>query len=79
MSNFPFVSIPVARETNPTTPAVIVFNDEVDTLIGGEGADSFFLRRNGDQIAPLTPAASIIGTKNDDILEGTALRDVIDG
>lgn len=79
MSNFPSVSIPVARETIPATPAVIVFNDEVDTLIGGEGADSFFLRRNGDQIAPLTPAASLIGTKNDDILEGTALRDVITG
>lgn len=79
MSNFQPVSIPVARETNTATPAIIVFNDEVDTLIGGEGADSFFLRRNGDQIAPLTPAASLIGTKNDDILEGTALRDVIAG
>ncbi|MGL4500915.1 MAG: calcium-binding protein [Planktothrix sp.] len=79
MSNFPSVSVPVARETSPATPAVIVFNNEVDTLIGGEGADSFFLRRNGDQIAPLTPAASLIGTKNDDILEGTPLRDVIPG
>ncbi|WRH68184.1 MAG: hypothetical protein RSE13_08060 [Planktothrix sp. GU0601_MAG3] len=72
MSNFPSVSIPVARETNTATPAIIVFNDEVDTLIGGEGADSFFLRRNGDQIAPLTPAASLIGTKNNDILEGNS-------
>jgi len=79
MSNFQTLSIPVARETNTATPAVIVFNDEVDTLIGGEGADSFFLRRNGDQVSPLTPATSLIGTKNDDILEGTALRDVIAG
>ncbi len=79
MSNFQPLSIPVARETNTATPAVIVFNDEVDTLIGGEGADSFFLRRNGDQISPLTPAASLIGTKNADILEGTVLRDVIAG
>ncbi|HAO13329.1 MAG TPA: calcium-binding protein [Planktothrix sp. UBA8407] len=78
MSNFPSY-IPVPRETTTATPALIVFNNEVDTLIGGEGADSFFLRLNRDQFSPLPPAVSLIGTNKDDTLNGTINRDVIQG
>ncbi len=79
MSNFTPVSNPVPRETQISTLELITFDSEVDTLIGGDGADSFFLRRNVDQISPLTPAASLIGTNKDDTLEGTSNRDVIPG
>ncbi|WP_083626891.1 calcium-binding protein, partial [Planktothrix serta] len=79
MSNLQPVSNPVPRETQISTLQLIMFDSEVDTLIGGEGADSFFLRQNGDQIPPLTPAASLIGTNQDDTLEGTSNRDVIPG
>ncbi|WP_242048975.1 calcium-binding protein [Planktothrix sp. FACHB-1365] len=79
MLSFEPMSNPVARETITSNPIVTVFDSEVDTLIGGDGADSFFLRRNGDQISPLSPAASLIGTSKDDTLVGTINRDVITG
>ena len=50
MSNFQPISIPVARETTTATPAIIVFNDEVDTLIGvPAGVAIFKLNANGSQ------------------------------
>ncbi len=79
MLNFKPMSNPVPRETTNPNTVLTVFTSEVDTLIGGDGADSFFLRRDGDEIAPLTPAASLIGTSDDDTLEGTNNNDVIAG
>lgn len=65
------------REAFEVLPAD--FQGEVDTLIGGAGIDVFFLRRNGDEVPPLTPAVSVFGTNLADTLEGTNNPDVIIG
>lgn len=72
------------QEFNTTsTPSDIIITpsplEEVDTLIGGEGADVFFLKNNRNQLAPLSPAANVIGTNDPETLVGTADRDVILG
>ncbi|NJK36521.1 MAG: calcium-binding protein [Oscillatoriales cyanobacterium RM2_1_1] len=64
-----------------TNPAPILITAEIDTLLGGEGADSFALRNNADQldIALLQPPATQRGTQGSDSLVGTLNDDFIYG
>ncbi|MGL5083656.1 MAG: calcium-binding protein [Microcoleaceae cyanobacterium] len=62
------------------TPPILI-TAEIDTLLGGEGADSFALRNNADQldIALFTPVPTQQGTQQADSLVGTLENDVIYG
>lgn len=65
---------------NPVNPCTSPCIDrEIDTLFGGPGNNVFLLQNHFDQLPPLSPATTQIGTNNDDELFGTNGNDVILG
>ncbi|MGC9524259.1 MAG: calcium-binding protein [Limnospira sp.] len=57
----------------------IVSTEEVDTLLGGPDADVFIFRNHFDQLSPLSPPTSEIGTSEGEEILGTEGNDVILG
>lgn len=66
--------------STPTTE-IQVFTQEIDTLEGGNGRDTFTLRNNNDQLQILlfNPPVTAAGTPQDNELLGTMRNDAIYG
>jgi len=64
-------------EEPPEPPTVST--EEVDTLLGGADADVFFFRNHFDQLSPLSPPTSEIGSSEGEEILGTDGNDVILG
>lgn len=79
LENTTNTEIPETPETPETPTPPRVSTDEIDTLFGGPGNNVFLLQNHFNQLPPLSPATTQIGTNDDDELFGTNQNDVILG
>ncbi len=63
------------------TSEIVILTQEIDTLEGGNDADTFALRNNSDQlqIVLFNPTATEVGTRQDNQLLGTMMGDAVYG